>query len=186
MPQEIVERFTHVWMAVWGENSAQCCRWKKGYVVDFLLRFCLGVLSFGWSDLCLRVLSGLKWRGIWCLLKILMSVLETSAAEGCPSFHGVFLLVQLKTQWLFIKCMKTDPDWFTQCCSCWERSTIRWVEACSMTPGIGNLCVWTGERLSEWTINLLMYSLPYPSDLCHINKLTFEIKMQIFPLKSVS
>lgn len=27
--------------------------------------------------------------------------------RGCPSFHGVFLFVPLKTPWLFKNCMKT-------------------------------------------------------------------------------
>lgn len=49
-----------------GQHKLHCC-------------LCYGVLSLGWTNLCLSVLPGLKWTGILCLLKILLRFSDVRA-----------------------------------------------------------------------------------------------------------
>lgn len=59
-------------------------------VYTTLLWFCPGGLSPGWTNVCLRVLPGLKWTPMWCLSKILFSFPETPSSRERWCF---FLLI---------------------------------------------------------------------------------------------
>ena len=73
------------------------------------LSFCLGVLSFGWSSLCLRMFFSLKSTGMLCLAKILLSFSETPETKyvsTCSSyllclycFVQISLLIWEKSSW---------------------------------------------------------------------------------------
>ena len=62
-----------------------------------LLYLCLGVLSLGWTSLCLRVLEGLNCTGMSCFWRILLNFSKTPDRYTLdPSFLGSCFLEVLE------------------------------------------------------------------------------------------